>query len=186
MFSMKGGEKRKWVIEGIKCTCLSCDASYCKVSTIWPMWRRLLPAPATPSSASQISVILLEPTFFPVTSHLSHISTTPSTMSFLGSGAPKSNEDIKTALLQQVQQEAAMNNARALIGVRHRFTLELFLSPYSYANTLEIRKSTRTASMPVSPPPALPSPPRRTPACPAAWTSTSTCGTSSAAATCTA
>jgi hypothetical protein len=46
-------------------------------------------------------------------------------MSFLGSGAPKSNEDIKTALLQQVQQEAAMNNARALIGVRHRFTLEL-------------------------------------------------------------
>ncbi|CEJ53775.1 hypothetical protein PMG11_00116 [Penicillium brasilianum] len=37
-------------------------------------------------------------------------------MSFLGSGTPKSNEDIKTALLQQVQQEAAMNNARALIG----------------------------------------------------------------------
>ncbi|KAF3393829.1 Mitochondrial import inner membrane translocase subunit tim13 [Penicillium rolfsii] len=38
-------------------------------------------------------------------------------MSFLGSGSsPKSNEDIKTALLQQVQQEQAMNNARALIG----------------------------------------------------------------------
>jgi hypothetical protein len=43
-------------------------------------------------------------------------------MSFLGSSSsPKSNEDIKTALLQQVQQEQAMNNARALIGVRHRF-----------------------------------------------------------------
>lgn len=40
-------------------------------------------------------------------------------MSFLGSSSPKSNEDIKTALLQQVQQEQAMINARALIGVRH-------------------------------------------------------------------
>lgn len=51
---------------------------------------------------------------------------------------------------------------------------------------LESRKSTRTASMPVSQPPAPRSPPRRTPACPAAWRSTSTCGTSSAAVTCTA
>ncbi|KAJ5175876.1 Mitochondrial import inner membrane translocase subunit tim13 [Penicillium canariense] len=37
-------------------------------------------------------------------------------MSFLGSGSSKSSEDIKTSLLQQVQQEAAMTNARALIG----------------------------------------------------------------------
>ena len=36
----QGEKRRKWVIEGIKCTRLSCDASYCKVSTIWPMWRR--------------------------------------------------------------------------------------------------------------------------------------------------
>ncbi|KAJ5666714.1 Mitochondrial import inner membrane translocase subunit tim13 [Penicillium macrosclerotiorum] len=41
-------------------------------------------------------------------------------MSLFGSGSgsatPSSSGDIKTALLQQVQQEAAMSNARALIG----------------------------------------------------------------------
>lgn len=43
-------------------------------------------------------------------------------MSLFGSApsAPsKSSEDIKASLVQQLQQEAAMNNARALIGVRH-------------------------------------------------------------------
>lgn len=42
-------------------------------------------------------------------------------MSLFGSSsAPaKSSEDVKTAIVQQLQQEAAMNNARALIGVRH-------------------------------------------------------------------
>lgn len=42
-------------------------------------------------------------------------------MSLFGSSsAPtKSAEDVKTAIVQQLQQEAAMSNARALIGVRH-------------------------------------------------------------------
>jgi hypothetical protein len=67
----------------------------------------------------QISREMLSINFFSNSSSFRSTTKLSSTMSFLGSGASKSNEDIKTALLQQVQQEAAMNNARALIGVRH-------------------------------------------------------------------
>jgi hypothetical protein len=44
-------------------------------------------------------------------------------MSLFGSSVPtpsKSSEEIKASLVQQLQQESAMSNARALIGVRHR------------------------------------------------------------------
>lgn len=44
-------------------------------------------------------------------------------MSLFGSGSgavPKSSTDVKNAVVQQLQQEAAMTNARALITVRHR------------------------------------------------------------------
>ncbi|KAJ5081949.1 hypothetical protein NUU61_010213 [Penicillium alfredii] len=37
-------------------------------------------------------------------------------MSMFGSSSNKSSEDVKTALVRQLQQEAAMTNARALIG----------------------------------------------------------------------
>jgi import inner membrane translocase subunit TIM13 len=33
--------------------------------------------------------------------------------------APQTSEEIKAAVMRQLQQEAAMVNARALIGVRH-------------------------------------------------------------------
>lgn len=37
-----------------------------------------------------------------------------------GSAAPiQSSEEIKAAVMRQLQQEAAMSNARSLIGVRH-------------------------------------------------------------------
>ncbi len=83
------------------------------------LWRR--PAPATLRSSAPFSDFRdFSTNFYSVDDNPSpHISNLPSTMSFLGSSSPKSNEDIKTALLQQVQQEQAMINARALIGVRH-------------------------------------------------------------------
>jgi hypothetical protein len=40
--------------------------------------------------------------------------------------APKSSADVKASIVQQLQQEAAMNNARLLIEVRH--SLPFFLS----------------------------------------------------------
>lgn len=46
------------------------------------------------------------------------------TMSSLFGSSPsapqKSPADVKSAIMQQLQQESATNNARALIGVRHR------------------------------------------------------------------
>lgn len=98
--------------------CLSCDAVLnCKVSTL-----HVAQAPHQPHfEAPGLSDFRnLSTNFFPVDYNPPpHISNLPSTMSFLGSSSSKSNEDIKTALLQQVQQEQAMVNARALIGVRH-------------------------------------------------------------------
>lgn len=43
-------------------------------------------------------------------------------MSLFGSSSPapiQTSEEIKAAVMRQLQQEAAMSNARALIGVRH-------------------------------------------------------------------
>ena len=41
------------------------------------------------------------------------------------SAPTKVSENVKTTLIQQVHQEAAMNNARTLIGVRHRAAFRL-------------------------------------------------------------
>ena len=54
------------------------------------------------------------------------------TMSLFGSGsgspAPKSGADVKSGIVQQLQQEAAMNNARLLIEVRHSLNSSPILS----------------------------------------------------------
>lgn len=81
------------------------------------VWRRRR-APATaeaPSASSHLS------TYFDILP-LFH-TYTPTMSSLFGSspGAPqRSSADVKSAVMQQLQQEAATNNARALIGVRHR------------------------------------------------------------------
>lgn len=110
----------------------------CKVSTIGPSGAVSLFLPHQPRKALGLADFrrLSEPQLLSPLIHYPNTSSnfSQSTMSFLGSGSsPKSNEDIKTALLQQVQQEQAMNNARALIGVRHPF------SPFSKDSLLSLR-----------------------------------------------
>lgn len=51
--------------------------------------------------------------------------------SFFGGGsssssAPNSSEELKTALMKQIQAEAAMTNARALMSVRSRLISDHF------------------------------------------------------------
>jgi len=58
------------------------------------------------------------------------LNITTFTMALFGSSAPapsKSSQDIKASLVQQLQQESAMNNARALIGVRQCFSPAQYL-----------------------------------------------------------
>lgn len=56
-----------------------------------------------------------------------HITSFSLTMSLFGSGTsiPKSPADVKANIVQQLQQESAMSNARLLIEVRH--SLSCFL-----------------------------------------------------------
>lgn len=54
-------------------------------------------------------------------------------MSLFGSGSaspvPKSGSDVKAGIVQQLQQESAMNNARLLIEVRHYLSFLLSFFP---------------------------------------------------------
>lgn len=115
---------------------------------------------------------------------LTHPNTTIK-MALFGSSSstPNNNpQEVKNTIKLQLQQEAAMANARSLIGVllppqSHS------ISPIPIESSLIInndRKSTNTATTPASPAPAPPSPRKKKPACRNAWKSTSPRGTPSA------
>lgn len=74
-------------------------------------------------SATAEAQILTFETIIPFTSiNTSNPHTQPPTMSFLGSNPSATSSDVKTAVVQQLQQESAMSNARSLINVRQKWT----------------------------------------------------------------
>lgn len=98
--------------------------------------------------------------------------------------ASSGEADIKTHLMNQVRQEAAVTNARNLIGVCNlpdRTLDQTKLTKDGFHPAC--RKSTSTASKPAFPTPAHHSPPPNTRVFRSAWRSTSPSGTQSAVAT---
>lgn len=107
------------------------------------------------------------------------------------SGSSGNVDEIKSTIIKQLQQEAAVNNARQLIGVR--YTLSPFKPGYTFNNMScstianvvinTNRKSTNTASTSAFPPPARLSRPPKKAVSRRAWRSTFRCGTLLARAT---
>lgn len=96
-------------------------ACYAKVSTSDVAQQTHQPQPCTSDpEVRRLSSIRSNST--PSHLHLFHQSHSFIMSSLFGSGPaapPQTSEEIKAAVMRQLQQEAAMSNARSLIGVRH-------------------------------------------------------------------